>query len=181
MTSISPRPSAAASCASTWTAGTRHERIPTWPYPVVPSSDPNNEGGGLNDIQVFVAAGDTTKPTLAPVASTDTLWPPNHQMVEVVIAANAADDSGSVKLSASVSSNEPQEGLGDGDEPLDWTEPAVNQANGTVRLQLRAERSGAGIGRVYSVKLTATDPSGNAASASVEIKVPHSRRYRNLR
>ena len=70
-------------------------------------------------------------------------------------------------------SNEPQEGLGDGDTAPDWTEPVIDQANGVISLQLRAERSGSGDGRVYTIAITATDNSGNSSTAPVEIIVPH--------
>jgi len=39
-------------------------------------------------------------------------------------------------------------------------------------LQLRAERSGRGNGRVYTVTITATDESGNTGQADVDIIVP---------
>jgi F5/8 type C domain len=144
---------------------------PAWPFPVISGSS-DNEGGGLNEVQVFAAAGDTTKPTLAPVSDHHVLWPPNHQMVNVLIAANAADDSGQVHLSASVSSNEPVDGRGDGHTAPDWTEPVIDQATGIIRLQLRAERSVFGNGRIYSIEITATDPSGNASTATVYVTVP---------
>jgi len=69
-------------------------------------------------------------------------------MENITILANAKDNSGGpVSLSASVTINEPQQGLGDGDTPNDWTQPVINQATGTISLQLRAERSGSGNGR----------------------------------
>jgi N-acetylneuraminic acid mutarotase len=117
---------------------------------------------------------DTQAPILSPTTSTTILWPPNHKMVNVTILANASDNSGgAVYLSAVVSSNEPQDGLGDGDAYPDWTTPVVNQATGAISLQLRAERSGSGNGRVYTVVITGTDQSGNSSSANVKIIVPH--------
>jgi|GEM_PF-231223 len=115
---------------------------------------------------------DVSAPTVAPVASPSILWPPMHQMVDVVIHANAADDGGIVNLSATVSSNEAQEGLGDGDTAGDWSEPMIDQASGSITLKLRAERSGRGNGRTYSVTVSAEDLGGNVSHATVAIKVP---------
>lgn len=125
---------------------------------------------------MIVNVFDHTKPTLAPIADKTILWPPNHGMVYVTISANAADNSGlPVSLSAAVSSNEPQDGLGDGDTAPDWTAPVVNQETGVITLQLRAERSGKGSGRQYVVRITATDEAGNESAADVKIIVPHDR------
>lgn len=121
---------------------------------------------------------DTTAPTLAPEPSVGMLWPPNHKMVNVIINANASDDSGlPVELSAVVTSNEPQEGLGDGDMTPDWTTPIIDQETGVIMLQLRAERSGLGDGRVYSIEITATDYAGNSSTTALEILVPHDQRW----
>ena len=98
-------------------------------------------------------------------------------LVDIQILANAGDDSGNpVSLSATISSNEPEDGLGDGDMAPDWTEPVIDQDNGIITLQLRAERSGSGDGRVYTITITATDDSGNSSTAIVEIIVPHDKR-----
>src|SRR5207244_13364761 len=44
---------------------------------------------------------------------------------------------------------------------------------------VRAERAGGGSGRVYTAQYTATDASGNAASASDVVTVPHDRGHSN--
>lgn len=119
---------------------------------------------------------DNTAPTLAPVPDKTILWSPNHKMVNITIWANAADNTGRpVALSAVVGSNEPQDGLGDGDTSPDWTEPVIDQIKGIITLKLRAERSGRGNGRIYTVTITARDASDNRSQANVEIRVPHSR------
>jgi len=68
----------------------------------------------------------------------------------------------------SVASNEPVDGLGDGDTAPDW------EMTGAQTLRLRAERSGKGSGRVYTITIQATDASGNAATAQATVSVPQS-------
>jgi hypothetical protein len=124
---------------------------------------------------------DDTAPTLAPDTNRDILWPPDHKMVDIVIQANAYDNSGlPVTLSVDpvdpVLSNEPEYGLGDGDTGPDWTLDGIDDSTGTIYLQLRRERSGSGDGRIYSVNITATDISGNMSTAEVNIIVPHDMR-----
>ena len=129
----------------------------------------------VSDITVEII--DTSDPTVAPVPNKTILWPPNHKMVDIMIEANAADNSGNpVTLSATVTSNEPVDSLEDEDVAPDWSEPVIDQGNGTIALQLRSERSGSGSGRVYTIAITATDGSGNSSEALVEIIVPHDKR-----
>ncbi len=128
-----------------------------------------------SDIVVNVV--DSTAPTLAPVSSNSILWPPNGEMVEIVIAANANDDQdGLVTLSAAISTDEAESGLWGGDIGPDWTEPAINQNTDTIILQLRAERDPSGDGRVYTITITAMDGSGNSSQAALNIIVPHDQR-----
>jgi len=118
---------------------------------------------------------DTTPPTLESVSSSHSeLWPPNHQMVTVTITASASDNCcDSPTLAAVVTSNEPEDSKGDGRFAPDWTEP-VDQTNGTITFDLRAERSGKGDGRTYTVSVTAVDGSGNISPPeAVTITVPH--------
>jgi hypothetical protein len=132
---------------------------------------------GINEpitSNITVNIVDTTVPTLAPVPNKTILWPPNHKMVDIMIEANTSDNSGGqITLSATVSSNEPQDSLEDGDTSPDWTEPVIDQENCIIYLQLRSERSGSGDGRIYTITITATDEIGNSSQSHVEIMVPH--------
>jgi hypothetical protein len=126
------------------------------------------------EAQIFVEVIDTEAPTLAPRADKNMLWPPNHKMMDLTIAASATDNSGgSVTLEAWVVSSEPENGQGDGHTAPDWTEPSIDQENGIITLGLRAERSGKGSERIYTVTIAASDEYGNYASVDVEILVPH--------
>lgn len=133
---------------------------------------------GINQpvvVSTTVTIIDTTAPTLMPTTSTGLLWPPNHQMVEVVISANASDSAGKpVFLEASAIST-PSETTGSGSTDPDIIGPTIDQNTGVITFQLRAERPGKGLGRVYNVIITATDESGNKSTASLDIRAPHDR------
>jgi hypothetical protein len=97
------------------------------------------------------------------------LWPANHKYVEVaatVVATDNFDPSPTITL-VSVTSNEPDDGLGDGDTPNDIV--ILND----YTFQLRAERAGTGAGRVYTITYLATDACGNWTEASATVTVPH--------
>lgn len=134
---------------------------------------------GVNDPvtgEVIVTVTDDEAPTLAPTADKTILWPPNHNMVPVTIDANALDNSGlPVALGVEIKSNEPEVGLGYDDVPEDWIVEEVDSATGTISLQLRAERSGSGNGREYTVAISGTDAIGNVRTSTVKVIVPHDR------
>jgi len=67
-------------------------------------------------------------------------------------------------LAVSATSNEPENGLGDGD-----TAPNVVISGGSI--QLRAERAGNGTGRIYTMTASVQDVAGNSASGTGT--VPH--------
>ena len=116
---------------------------------------------------------DTYPPTIKKAsAEPGTLWPANHKMVEVAVQTEIEDNSGVEPTwrIVGVGSNEPINGLGDGDTAPDWA------ITGEHSLKLRAERGGKGSGRVYTITIQATDASGNAATAEVTVSVPHDQR-----
>ncbi len=99
------------------------------------------------------------------------LWPPNHHMETVTVIYGTGDNctaTAAVQCSLGVASNEPVNGTGDGDTSPDWTVVDNHQ------VQLRAERSGTGTGRVYTVTITCTDAAGRSSIQPVTVTVPHS-------
>ena len=91
-------------------------------------------------------------------------------MVTVTVSAVVTDNCGPVGWKIiGVQSNEPVNGLGDGNTAPDW------QILGNHTVSLRAERSGTGSGRVYTITLRASDASGNlSAPKKVTVTVPKS-------
>jgi hypothetical protein len=98
------------------------------------------------------------------------LWPPKHQYVnvEATVAVTDADPFATVTL-LSVTSNEPDNGDDDGDTINDIV--IVND----LTFDLRAERSGIGIGRVYTITYQVSDACGNMTEQSATVTVPLSR------
>jgi len=125
--------------------------------------------GNVGSDTVIVKVVDTTPPQINVTATLSTIWPPNHKYVQVKINATAfdiCDPSPQITL-VSVTSNEPDNSLGDGNT----TNDIIIIDNFTFNL--RAERSGKGQGRIYTITYKATDASGNYATASITIQVPH--------
>ena len=127
---------------------------------------------------------DTTPPDISVTVSPDTLWPPNHKMVDITATVTVSDicDTAPTVVLTSITSDEPDDTKG---KPYDSEDPTSGDGNtvgdiqgaetGTedYEFQLRAERAGAGDGRVYTITYTVTDGSGNEASASATVVVPH--------
>lgn len=126
-------------------------------------------GGGFATCSFTVTINDTEAPVISNVsASPAMLWPPNHKMKDVTVSYSSTDNCpGPITCTLSVSSNEPVNGLGDGNTTPDWI--VVN--NHLVKL--RAERSGTGNGRIYTITIRCTDQYGNTRTATTTVLVPH--------
>ena len=117
---------------------------------------------------VIVGICDAIPPTVNVQVTPDTLWPPNHKYVTVNATVDAFDATGGTTLTfVSVTSNEPDNGLGDGDTPDD----IVIEDDFTFKL--RAERSGTGDGRIYTITYEVTDACGNSTMATATVTVPY--------
>lgn len=124
----------------------------------------------------IITVQDTTPPSLQLTLTPTTLWSANHQLIRINATVNASDCCGPPPriVLTSVTSNQPDEGLGDGDMPSDIQEAEL----GTLDLSflVRAERAGNDPrGRSYTITYTATDASGNYTQSFATVYVPHSR------
>lgn len=122
----------------------------------------------------LVTIVDTQAPTVIASVDQGILWPPDHTMRTVHIQTTTSDIGGQVTLTATIVSSEPDNGLGDGDTAGDIGSITIDQTTGLITVQLRAERSGTGSGRIYTILITATDASGNASTATAMVLVPKS-------
>lgn len=128
--------------------------------------------GGEDSDDVTITIEDTTPPEISFNQLTGSLWPPNHRMVLVATGISAHDIAdGSVPVSVTVSSNEAANGRGDGNTDQDYE--ITTNADGSKNVYVRAERSGRGGGRIYTIGMSSVDDAGNSTSASFEVEVAH--------
>jgi hypothetical protein len=121
-----------------------------------------NHASATQNVTVTAAPITITGGTATP----SSLWPPNHKMVLVTLTYTTGG-CGSVNCAVtSVSSNESIDGLGDGDVSPDW------QIVDAHHVYLRAERSGLGTGRIYTITVTCTDASAHTATKQIVVTVP---------
>jgi len=123
-----------------------------------------DSGGASDTAQAAVAVVDTMPPSLTLTLSPTRLWPPNRRMVPVQATWNVSDvcDPAAAGALTSVTSSEPESASQD----VSFDTP------GTLVL-LRAERSGDGLERVYTLTFVATDSSGNSTTRTGLVTVPH--------
>ena len=127
--------------------------------------------GATSTDEVVVTVSDTEPPVVQLTMSPSKLWPPNHKLVNVHAALSVVECSSFTVTLESVSSNEPDNGLGDGDTTNDIQGADIGTAD--YDFSLRAERSGGGSGRVYTVVYRITDAEGASTLVRGRVVVPH--------
>ena len=102
--------------------------------------------------------------------SPNQLWPPNHRWVNAEVSVQADSPCGEVTCRImDVTSNEEANAGGSGNTSSDW------MITGDKTLQLRAERSGKGSGRVYTIRVRCEVTPELFDEATVDVVVPHDR------
>lgn len=177
---ITSEPTAMDNCVGTVTGMTSDPLIYTQQgtYQVTWTFDDGN-GNGITQMQTVIVE-DTTPPTIENfIVSPDTLWPPNHKMVLITPSITASDncDPDLVIDLELITMNEGDEintydpnydsTIGDGHTVKDI------EVDDNGNIYLRAERSGTGSGRIYTITYSVTDASGNSAQNSATVTVPH--------
>jgi hypothetical protein len=142
-----------------------------------------DDGNGETDSDsVQITVEDQTQPTFESISvDPGSLWPPNHEMVLITPTFSVHDncDPNPVVELELITMNEVDETntydpsfdstIGDGNTIDDI------QVDSNGNIYLRAERSEARNGRVYTLKFKVTDSSGNSSSATVTVTIPHNK------
>lgn len=134
-----------------------------------------DDDGNSSNCTRTVTVVDTNAPTITVTLDTTSMWPANHKMVTFTATVAVTDicDPNPTFVLKSITSNEPDNGLGDGDTAGDIQGAAFGTAD--TSFSLRAERSGNLTGRIYTITYTGIDSSNNKTNSSVIVTVPHSR------
>ena len=125
-----------------------------------------DNAGNVEPARTLTLRIDRTAPAITGLPAGCVLWPPNSRMVGVatISAGGGASPLASFGVAAASS------------EPANSTEPDIAVAGAGLEprtVSLRAERSGKGGGRVYSMNAQATDAAGNTSRVSADCVVPH--------
>jgi hypothetical protein len=120
------------------------------------TSDPNPAD---NTASAFTAVSNPVPTISGAGVDRSTLWPPNHQMVDVEVMYTVTVSCAITTTTLSIASNE-----GGG---------ADYQVVDAHHVRLRAERSGGDYGRVYTITIAATTDNKTVTRRTVTVTVPH--------
>jgi hypothetical protein len=118
--------------------------------------------------QVATPPLDTVPPQVSVSVSPAKMWPPNNKMVEIHATVTAIDDQDpnpAVRL-VSIACNE----CPNPDTDIEGADIGTDDRVFSVRAARLGQRKD---GRVYTVTYSATDTSGNTATAQAQVVVPH--------
>jgi hypothetical protein len=151
---------------------------PTGKFPlgVTTATLTSTQGRGIPESDsATVTVEDTKSPVVRAKADPYYLWPPDHTLQEVEVKVGIQDRcSGEGDFNVElldVTSNEPDNGTGDGNTVGDIQRANIGSDDRNVWL--RAERSGGGNGRIYTLTYRITDGDGNETNAEAKVYVPH--------
>ncbi len=123
-------------------------------------------GNSAECLQVITVNDDQPPQLTDPTVSQSALWPPNHTMRDITLTYTVSDNC-SATTSVSITSNEPVNGVSDGDTDPDW------EIVDDHHIKLRAERAANGDGRIYTITVTVTDGCNSPVTKTATVMVAH--------
>lgn len=165
-------------CPGVSVAGTRSDGQPlNAPYPVGTTTITWKATDAKNNMatcQQTITVKDVEPPVINASVASSCLWPPNHSLVNVGLSLAVSDNctpAAQIVVDVAVTSDEPPDGMTPGDG--NFSPDAVITGTGVNRtIQLRRERMGGGDGRVYLIRITATDQFNNSSLKVLRVDVP---------
>ncbi|MFZ9682397.1 MAG: hypothetical protein ACO3DQ_04235 [Cephaloticoccus sp.] len=128
----------------------------------------SDAAGNTSTGTFIIVVQDTTAPVINSVTpSTGVIWPPNHKMVPITVAVDADDNTGVASVNViSITSNEPDDGKGDGRVYTITVE--VTDAYGNVSVATTTVTVPKNGGDYKDEKSSKSEKSTKAASKSVK-------------
>jgi len=163
-------------CPNVTVAGTRSDGQPlNAPYPVgttIITWKATDASNNMASCPQTITVNDVEPPVITASVATTCLWPPDHTLVDVGLSLAVSDNctpASQIGVDVKVTSDEKPEATGDGH----FTPDAVVTGTGANRVvRLRRERVGGGDGRVYLIRITATDQYNNTSLKVLRVDVP---------
>jgi hypothetical protein len=158
--------------------GTRNDGQPlNAPYPVGTTTITWKAADTSNNMATCsqtIVVNDVEAPVITASVANSCVWSPNHSLVDAGLSLAVIDNctpASAIAVAVRVTSDERPEidTQGDGN----FSPDAIVTGAGVNRLvRLRAERMGGGNGRVYLVRITATDQYNNTSLKVLRVGVP---------
>lgn len=135
----------------------------------VESSNDPSLGNNSDSENTTVEAANRLPDCSSVTASPSELWPPNHKFHDVRLTGATDPDGDAITYEIlTVTQDEPVNEKGDGN-----TSPDARRTSSADTIQVRAERSGGGDGRVYRIVYVVQDVHGRTCSGTAMVSVPH--------
>lgn len=171
-------PTATDNCAIDTIVGTRNDGQPlNAPYPVgttIIAWKATDTSNNIATCSQTIVVNDVEPPVITASVANSCLWPPNHNLVDVGLTLAVSDNctpAAAIAVAVNVTSDERPEVDTQGDG--NFSPDAVVTGSGVNRLvRLRAERMGGEDGRVYLIRITATDQYNNTSLKVLRVDVP---------
>ena len=166
-------------CAIASIVGTRSDGQPlNAAYPVGTTNiswKATDTSGNMASCTQTIVVNDVEAPVITASVANSCLWAPNHDLNNVGFNLSVSDNctpASAIVVDVKVTSDERPEIQTQGDG--NFSPDAVVTGTGVNRVvRLRAERMGGGDGRVYLIRITATDQYNNSSLRVLRVGVPN--------